>query len=75
MSNSFKYTFPTFDTEQEFHEVILDVPSTNPNGIEDSEKNDYKFMTATVNEITTSIVSQMMLVVKHDLSGLAKASK
>ena len=69
MTNTFKFTFPTFDTE-EFNEIILDVPFTNSDDLQSSKGIDEKIMTASVNEIINIIVSEMILSVKQDLSKL-----
>lgn len=71
MIKTFSFSFPTFDTE-EFNEIILDVPFTNSDDLQSSKGIDEKLMTASVNEITNIIVSEMILSVKHDLSKLSQ---
>jgi hypothetical protein len=75
MSNLFKFTYPTFDNELEFREDFLDIPSEVRNEVVGIPMDEYKSMTATVSEITASIVSVMMTFVKRDLSTLSHDSR
>jgi hypothetical protein len=65
--NSFKFNFPTFDTE-EFNEIILEVPLTAIDENQNTKVSDDRLMSASVNEMATLIVSEMMATVKQDLS-------
>ncbi len=67
MMNSFKFNFPTFDTE-EFNEIILEVPLTAIDENQNTKVSDDRLMSASVNEMATLIVSEMMATVKQDLS-------
>ncbi len=65
--NSFKFNFPTFDTE-EFNEIILEVPLIAIDENQNTKVSDDRLMSASVNEMATLIVSEMMATVKQDLS-------
>ncbi len=67
--NSFKFNFPTFDTE-EFNEIILEVPLTATEENQNTKVADDRLMSASVNEMATLIVSEMMATVKQDLSSI-----
>jgi hypothetical protein len=64
---SFKFNFPTFDTE-ELNEIILEVPITATDENQNIKVSDDRLMSASVNEMATLIVSEMMATVKQDLS-------
>ena len=67
MIKSFKFNFPTFDTE-ELNEIILEVPITATDENQNIKVSDDRLMSASVNEMATLIVSEMMATVKQDLS-------
>jgi len=67
MTKSFKFNFPTFDTE-ELNEIILEVPITATDENQNIKVSDDRLMSASVNEMATLIVSEMMATVKQDLS-------
>lgn len=67
--DSFEFNFQTFDSE-EFNEIILEVPFTSIEENQNTKAIDDSLMTASMNEMTTIIVAEMMATVKQDFSSI-----
>jgi hypothetical protein len=72
MIHSFKFNLATFDTE-EFNEIILEVPITATEENQNAKVADDRLIYASVNEMATLIVSEMMVTVKKDLSSIKRS--